>query len=49
MIPITDVRRVRAIFLSDIHLGTRACQTTRVLVFLGQHEADYLYLVGAIS
>jgi UDP-2,3-diacylglucosamine pyrophosphatase LpxH len=39
---------VRAIFLSDIHLGTRACQTQRLLEFLKHHESDYLYLVGDI-
>ena len=29
---------VRSIFLSDIHLGTRACQADRLLEFL--HEYD---------
>ena len=40
--------RVRAIFLSDIHLGTRACQAERLLDFLREHEAEYLFLVGDI-
>ena len=39
---------VRAIFLSDIHLGTRACQAERLLDFLRDHTSDYLYLVGDI-
>jgi UDP-2,3-diacylglucosamine pyrophosphatase LpxH len=39
---------VRAIFLSDIHLGTRACQAERLLSFLRHYESIYLYLVGAI-
>jgi UDP-2,3-diacylglucosamine pyrophosphatase LpxH len=41
-------QRVRAIFLSDIHLGTRACQAGRLLEFLKAYESDYLFLVGDI-
>jgi UDP-2,3-diacylglucosamine pyrophosphatase LpxH len=41
-------RKVRAIFLSDIHLGTRGCQAERLLDFLREHEAEYIYLVGDI-
>ena len=41
-------RQVRAIFLSDIHLGTRGCQADRLLDFLRDHEAEYLFLVGDI-
>jgi UDP-2,3-diacylglucosamine pyrophosphatase LpxH len=41
-------QRVRSIFLSDIHLGTRACQAERLLEFLKAHEAEYLFLVGDI-
>ncbi len=41
-------KRVRSIFVSDIHLGTRDCQSARLLDFLREHEADYLYLVGDI-
>jgi UDP-2,3-diacylglucosamine pyrophosphatase LpxH len=40
--------KVRAIFLSDIHLGTRGCQADRLLEFLKNHEAEYLYLLGDI-
>ena len=39
---------VRSIFLSDIHLGTRACQADRLLSFLRRYESQYLYLVGDI-
>jgi UDP-2,3-diacylglucosamine pyrophosphatase LpxH len=39
---------VRAIFLSDIHLGTRGCQAERLLEFLRSHEAEYIFLVGDI-
>jgi len=41
-------RAVRSIFLSDIHLGTRACQAERLLSFLRHHESRHLYLVGDI-
>jgi UDP-2,3-diacylglucosamine pyrophosphatase LpxH len=40
--------KVRSIFLSDIHLGTRACQAECLLDFLREHESEYLYLVGDI-
>ncbi len=42
------VARYRAIFLSDIHLGTKGCQADRLLDFLKQHGCDRLYLVGDI-
>ena len=44
----TAPKRVRTLFLSDIHLGTRACQPERLLAFLREYESDYLYLVGDI-
>lgn len=40
--------RHRAIFLSDIHLGTRGCQAELLLDFLRRNESDHLYLVGDI-
>jgi UDP-2,3-diacylglucosamine pyrophosphatase LpxH len=42
------MRRVRSIFLSDIHLGTPACQAGALLEFLKAHEAEHLFLVGDI-
>ena len=39
---------VRAIFVSDVHLGTRACQAESLLGFLREHESEYLYLLGDI-
>ena len=39
---------VRSIFLSDIHLGTRACQAGRLLEFLRSYVAENLFLVGDI-
>ena len=37
-----------AIFLSDIHLGTRGCQAEKLCDFLKSHTCDRLYLVGDI-
>lgn len=38
----------RAIWISDIHLGTRSCQAELLLDFLKHTESEYLYLVGDI-
>jgi len=38
----------RAIFLSDIHLGTRGCQAELLLDFLKRNDSEKLYLVGDI-
>jgi len=43
-----NIRQVRSIFLSDIHLGTRGCQADRLLDFLRDYEAEYVFLVGDI-
>src|SRR4051812_36012501 len=40
--------RHHAIFLSDIHLGTRGCQADILLDFLKNNECEHLYLVGDI-
>ena len=40
--------KVRAIFISDLHLGTRHCQAARLLEFLREYESEYLYLLGDI-
>ena len=40
--------KLRSIFLSDIHLGTRGCQAERLLDFLREHESEKLFLVGDI-
>ena len=39
---------VRSIFLSDIHLGTRACQADRLLEFLRVYVAENVFLIGDI-
>jgi UDP-2,3-diacylglucosamine pyrophosphatase LpxH len=41
-------RRVRALFISDVHLGMRNIQVNRLLDFLRQHDAETIYLVGDI-
>jgi UDP-2,3-diacylglucosamine pyrophosphatase LpxH len=40
--------RYRALFISDVHLGTRGCQADKLLDFLKVHDADTIYLVGDI-
>jgi UDP-2,3-diacylglucosamine pyrophosphatase LpxH len=40
--------RYRAVFISDLHLGTRGCKADRLLDFLHHVESEYLYLVGDI-
>jgi UDP-2,3-diacylglucosamine pyrophosphatase LpxH len=41
-------RRYRAVFISDLHLGSRGCKADCLLDFLHHVESDYLYLVGDI-
>jgi UDP-2,3-diacylglucosamine pyrophosphatase LpxH len=41
-------KRYRAIFISDLHLGTPGCQASALLDFLKLHPSEYLYLVGDI-
>ena len=43
-----DRPRFRAIFISDIHLGTPGCQAGPLLDFLKEHESESLYLIGDI-
>jgi len=40
--------RVRSLFLSDIHLGTRACRAGQLLSFIRDYDAEYIFLVGDI-
>jgi UDP-2,3-diacylglucosamine pyrophosphatase LpxH len=41
-------RRFRAVFISDVHLGTRGCKAEFLLDFLKQTSCERLYLVGDI-
>jgi UDP-2,3-diacylglucosamine pyrophosphatase LpxH len=48
MAELKDVKRVRALFISDVHLGMRSICLRQLMDFLKQHQADTLYLVGDI-
>ncbi|MGY2049959.1 UDP-2,3-diacylglucosamine diphosphatase [Methylobacterium sp. JK268] len=43
-----DALRVRSLFLSDLHLGTKGCQAELLLDFLREVDSDEIYLVGDI-
>jgi UDP-2,3-diacylglucosamine pyrophosphatase LpxH len=43
-----QIMKVRSIFLSDIHLGTRGCQAENLLAFLRHYETEHLFLLGDI-
>lgn len=40
--------QVRSVFISDVHLGTRACQAENLLEFLKEYPAEHLFLIGDI-
>jgi len=40
------VRRVRAVWISDVHLGTRGANAGALLDFLREYEFEALYVVG---
>lgn len=44
----SGAERYRAIWISDIHLGTRGCRADLLLDFLRRTESERLYLVGDI-
>lgn len=43
-----EVRRVRALFISDVHLGMRPTRIAQFIDFLRSHDAETIYLVGDI-
>ena len=43
---VSPVQKFRAIFISDVHLGTRRAQCTQLLDFLRETESEYLYVIG---
>lgn len=45
---ITERRRYRTIWISDVHLGTRGCNADALIDFLDHVDSDTLYLVGDI-
>ena len=42
------VRRVRALCISDVHLGMKPIRVGQLIEFLRAHDADTIYLVGDI-
>jgi len=46
--PARGRERLRAVFISDVHLGTPGCQAKALLSFLKAHPSDRLYLVGDV-
>lgn len=44
----TQHHHSNTIFISDVHLGTRACKDKSLLHFLEHHSCDTLFLVGDI-
>ncbi|OAP42634.1 UDP-2,3-diacylglucosamine hydrolase [Sinorhizobium glycinis] len=42
------VRKLRTLFISDVHLGSKAAKTDYLLDFLRHHEAETIILVGDI-
>ena len=43
-----DVTKVRTLFISDIHLGSKASKVDFLLDFLRDHDAETIFLVGDI-
>ena len=43
-----EVRQLRALFLSDVHLGMRPTRISQLIDFLRHHDAETIYLVGDI-
>ncbi|KQT53277.1 UDP-2,3-diacylglucosamine hydrolase [Aureimonas sp. Leaf454] len=44
----TQNRHFRTLFISDIHLGSKAAQAELLIDFLRRHDAEKIYLVGDI-
>ena len=45
---VAEPEGVRAVFISDVHLGTAGCQADALLDFLKAYPSQTLYLVGDI-
>ena len=43
-----EPRRLRSLFISDLHLGTKGAQAEALLEFLKEYDAETIYLVGDI-
>lgn len=44
----TETRKVRTLFISDVHLGSRPAKAEFLIDFLRHHDAERIYLVGDI-
>jgi len=42
------MNQYRAIWISDVHLGTKACKADYLIDFLKHNNSEKLYLVGDI-
>lgn len=45
---VTERKRYRAVWISDVHLGTRGCNADMLIDFLDHVDCDVMYLVGDI-
>ena len=46
--PAAAPKKFRTLFISDVHLGSRAAKADFLIDFLRYHEAETIYLVGDI-
>ncbi|MBB4841054.1 MULTISPECIES: UDP-2,3-diacylglucosamine diphosphatase [Sphingomonas] len=45
---VTERKRYRTVWISDVHLGTRGCNAEMLIDFLDHVDCDVMYLVGDI-
>ncbi|MBV8879273.1 MAG: UDP-2,3-diacylglucosamine diphosphatase, partial [Planctomycetaceae bacterium] len=43
-----EKRKYRTVWISDLHLGSKACQVEALLRFLSSMRCEHLFLVGDI-
>ena len=43
-----NVNKHKAIFISDVHLGSKGSQPDKLLHFLQNNECEHLFMVGDI-
>lgn len=48
VLEMTNVRRFKTLFISDVHLGSKAAKAEFLIDFLRHHEAETIVLVGDI-
>ena len=47
-LPAVGAQHVRALFISDLHLGSKGCRALGLISFLRQYRTNHLYLVGDV-